>query len=120
MSQSVMESEIMSLFDGQTVRWCDYVMWKEKKNRMLMSCGFLQKQTGSRVYKMIFGVFLLFCGCSIYLLLRSEALNIYYWCWEVGISGYIDFLRCIVSGWDLPNFVKYNLPDGLYCAAYIL
>ena len=36
------------------------------------------------------------------------------------MSECIDSLRCAVLGWAVPDFVKYSLPDGLYCAAYIL
>ena len=79
-----------------------------------------QIQAGNSVYKIIFGLLFLFCGCSIYLLFRSETLNIYQWCNEVGMSGHVDLLRCAVLGWAVPDFVKYSIPDGLYCAAYIL
>ncbi len=85
-----------------------------------MANSYLQVRAGNNVYKMTFGLFFLFCGCSIYLLFRSETINIYNWCSKVGMSEGIDFLRSIVDGWAVPSFVKYNLPDGLYCAAYIL
>ena len=32
----------------------------------------------------------------------------------------IDSLRNSVQGWNISDFVKFSLPDGLYCAAYIL
>ncbi len=32
----------------------------------------------------------------------------------------IDSLRNSVQGWNISEFVKFSLPDGLYCAAYIL
>lgn len=87
---------------------------------MVMLNHSIQIQTGNSVYKIIFGLLFLFCGCSIYLLFRSETLNIYQWCSEVGMSGHVDLLRCVVLGWAVPDFVKYSIPDGLYCAAYIL
>lgn len=85
-----------------------------------MSNHNIQIQTGNSVYKLIFGLLFLFCGCSIYLLFRSETLNIYQWCSEVGMSGYVDLLRVVALGWAVPDFVKYSIPDGLYCAAYIV
>ena len=70
--------------------------------------------------KVSLAVLMLICGCGIYLLFRSKTLNIYKWCASLGLSGEIDSLRCAVSDWDISEFVKFSLPDGLYCAAYIL
>lgn len=66
------------------------------------------------------GVLFLVCGCSIYLLFRSTTLNIYQWCSALGLSTSIDAMREYTQTWDLPDFVRYCLPDGLYCAAYLL
>ena len=66
------------------------------------------------------GVLFLACGSAIYLLFRSKALNIYQWCSALGLSSMIDSLRNSVHGWNISEFVKFSLPDGLYCAAYIL
>jgi len=71
-------------------------------------------------FKTIVGTILLTLGCCIYLLLRSKELNIYQWFSGIGMSECVDSLRCAVQGWAVPDFVKYSLPDGLYCAAYIL
>lgn len=66
------------------------------------------------------GVVLLAYGCAIYLLFRSKSLNIYQWCSVFGLSNTIDTLRYIVKDWHVPEFVKFCLPDGFYCASYIL
>ncbi len=66
------------------------------------------------------GVLLLACGCAIYLLFRSKSLNIYQWCSMMGVSDTIDIFRSKVQDLNVYEFVKYSLPDGLYCAAYIL
>lgn len=68
----------------------------------------------------VLGVIFLICGCSIYLLFRSTTLNIYQWCSAIGFSTSIDAMREYTQTWDLPDFVRYCLPDGLYCAAYLL
>ena len=60
------------------------------------------------------------CGCAIYLLFRSKALYIYQWCLSFGISDYVDVCRHYVQGCQLSDFIIFCLPDGLYCAAYIL
>ena len=70
--------------------------------------------------KVALGMSFLVCGCAIYLLFRSKALNIYHWCLALGLSSPIDSLRIWVQNWGIPDFVRFCLPDGLYCAAYIL
>ena len=71
-------------------------------------------------YEVIFGIIFLACGCTIYLLFRSKSLNIYHWCAIMGASNIIDTLRYSVQDWKVSDIVKYCIPDGLYCAAYIL
>jgi hypothetical protein len=70
--------------------------------------------------KVALGISFLVCGCAIYLLFRSKTLNIYNWCSALGLSTPIDTLRIWVQNWNIPEFVRFCLPDGLYCAAYIL
>ena len=70
--------------------------------------------------KKILGAVFLVCGCFIYLLLRSKTLNIYIWCKTLGISHAIDSLRVASQNYHVSDFVRFCLPDGLYCAAYIL
>jgi hypothetical protein len=70
--------------------------------------------------ELIIGSIFLTCGCAIYLLFRSKSLNIYRWCSQMGFSDYIDSVRLLVQNWNIPPFIKFCLPDGLYCAAYLL
>ena len=70
--------------------------------------------------EIILGVVFLVCGCAIYLLFRSKSLNLYQWCMLLGLSDSIDSLRYSVQHWNITEWVRYSLPDGLYCAAYIL
>ena len=70
--------------------------------------------------EIVLGVFFLVCGCAIYLLFRSKTLNIYQWCSALGLSNMINSLRYSVQDWKISDFTKFSLPDGLYCAAYIL
>lgn len=74
----------------------------------------------SSTTKIVLGVALLITGCLIYLLFRSNTIYIYTWCCSLGLSGVIDTLRFAVCDWIIPNFIKFNLPDGLYCVAYLL
>lgn len=71
-------------------------------------------------YQVILGFVFLACGCLIYLLFRSKSLNIYQWCNALGLSEIIDSHRYAVSTFVISEWVRYSLPDGLYCAAYIL
>lgn len=70
--------------------------------------------------QVIFAVLMLLCGSGIYLLFRSKSLYIYKWCTTLGLSDNINFIRHEVSNWKVSEFIKFCLPDGLYCAAYIL
>lgn len=70
--------------------------------------------------KILMGVLSLMCGCAIYLLFRSKALYIYIWCKAIGCSPFIDSLRISVQNWPVSDFFRFSMPDGLYCAAYIL
>lgn len=70
--------------------------------------------------KVLLAILFLVCGCAIYLLFRSKSLNIYQWCSVLGLSNTIDTLRYSVQDWNVSEFVKFSLPDGLYCASYIL
>lgn len=70
--------------------------------------------------ELFLGVMMLACGCCIYLLFRSKSLNLYQWCSVLGLSDSIDFMRHAVQDWNLPHVVRYSLPDGLYCAAYLM
>ena len=73
----------------------------------------------SSTAKTCLGFLLLATGCLIYLLFRSKTLYIYVWCKSLGLSACIDTLRYGVLGWSVPDFVKFSLPDGLYCASYL-
>lgn len=70
--------------------------------------------------KLILGVLCLLAGCAIYLVFRSDTINLYRWCHATIGTAALDTLRQAVHGWKVPFFVKYSLPDGLYCASYIL
>ena len=85
---------------------------------MALSCH--NKRNKWIASEIILGVVFLACGCTIYLLFRSKTLNIYQWCSALGLSNMIDTLRSSVQCWNLSAFVKFSLPDGMYCAAYIL
>ncbi|MCM1076361.1 MAG: hypothetical protein NC411_03265 [Bacteroides sp.] len=63
---------------------------------------------------------LLIGGCLIYLSWRSEHTNLYIWCRSAGLNFFLDCLRTSVGTYDPGAFVTESLPDGLFCAAYVL
>lgn len=72
------------------------------------------------IVQFLSGLSMLAIGCCIYLLFRSKTLNIYHWCSALGLSDIIDDYRQITMLWNVPDFIRFSIPDGLYCAAYIL
>lgn len=70
--------------------------------------------------QLLWGVGMLLCGCSIYLLFRSKTINLYQWSSMIGCSDVIDAVRMSIADWKIPDFIRFSLPDGLYCASYIL
>ena len=70
--------------------------------------------------QIILGVLFLLGGISIYLLFRSETITLNQWFASLGMKETLGTLREGVSHWDVPSFVRFSLPDGLYCASYIL
>lgn len=72
------------------------------------------------ILKTILGIIFLIWGCTIYVLLRSTSINLYKWCSALGLSNIIDIFRYNIQNSNVLDFVKFNLPDGLYNAAYIL
>lgn len=73
-----------------------------------------------KVFEILLGLTMLTIGCVIYLLFRSKNLNIYQWCVALGLSDTVDYYRHMTALWDVPDFIRFCIPDGLYCAAYLL
>lgn len=68
----------------------------------------------------VWGCLLLLAGCAMYLLFRSDTIRLYRWVKAAVGTAWLDGLRETTLGCDLPHFVRYSLPDGLWCAAYVL
>lgn len=85
-----------------------------------MGSGKLNIQNIGIASEVILGVLFLMCGCFIYLLFRSENINLYQWCSSIGLTNSIEQLRNRVSDYQVSEFARFSLPDGLYCASYIL
>lgn len=69
---------------------------------------------------MLLGSFALLCGIAIYLIWRSQNINIYIWCENIGLGSILSDLRGSLGKIQMGDFFCNSLPDGLYCIAYIL
>lgn len=68
----------------------------------------------------ITGILCLLAGCAIYLLLRSHSIRLYRWVEATLGTSWLEPLRAGAASWDVPEFVRFSLPDGLWCAAYVI
>lgn len=68
----------------------------------------------------ILSFLLLGIGGSIYLLFRPKTLLMFKWVESLGLNGYIDRLRDMVSNITLNHITLYSLPDGLWLTSYIM
>lgn len=66
------------------------------------------------------GCLCLLTGCAMYLLFRSDTIRLYRWVKATVGTSALDSLRETTLGWAMPDFVRYSLPDGLWCAAYVI
>ena len=70
--------------------------------------------------KLILAVLLLFAGGVIYIAFRTESLAMFTWFRALHLNGWIEWMREKASGVELPYFIKYCLPNGLWITSYIL
>ena len=56
----------------------------------------------------------------IYVAFRTESLAMFTWFRTLHLNGLVERVRNMASGVQLPYFVKYCLPNGLWIASYIL
>ena len=70
--------------------------------------------------KIALGVACLLMGCAIYLVLRKDTIHLYRWWHAIVGTGALESLRETARSWQVPECVRYSLPDGLYCLSYIL
>lgn len=66
------------------------------------------------------GLLCLLVGCAIYVLFRSRSIKLYGWLSACGLKDAMELWRESVASCHLPEWVLFSLPDGLYCASYML
>lgn len=62
----------------------------------------------------------LLTGCGIYLLFRHRNHLGFLLLDQLGLTRAVDTIRHLTDGVDVPDFVRYCLPDGLWSTSYVL
>jgi len=72
-------------------------------------------------YFFLFVLAPLFTGGIIYILFRSDKLLMFHWFKIIGAERLIYYLRGndIIRTINIPNWVRYSLPDGLWIFSYV-
>lgn len=73
----------------------------------------------SKVIKLLFAFILLFAGGIIYVAFRTESLAMFSWFRALHLGEVVERVRDASTDTNLPYFVKYCLPNGLWIASYI-
>lgn len=58
-------------------------------------------------------------GSGIYLCLRNTNLEMFK-IFSNGLPSWVLYLRSFFSSYDVPDFIKFSLPDGLWLFSYLL
>lgn len=69
--------------------------------------------------KIFIALLIFFFGGLIYVVFRTRTLNMFGWFSFLGLDSLISFLRMSFRQYDISDFVKYNLPDGLWLFSYL-
>lgn len=65
------------------------------------------------------GFFSFLVGSGIYMCIRTTNLEMFK-IFPNGLPYWLYCLRSLFSTFDIPNFVKYSLPDGLWLFSYLM
>lgn len=71
-------------------------------------------------FKIFIAVLLLTIGGLIYIGFRSESLLMFVWYEHIGVYEYISLFREFCSQYEVSEFVRYSLPDGLWLLSYMI
>lgn len=72
------------------------------------------------IIKIFISLLSLLIGGLIYIGFRDENLLMFDWFNNLGLNSYIVFFRTELQHIDLPNWVIYSLPDGLWVLSYMI
>ncbi len=80
----------------------------------------VQIQTYKRLLTFFLSIVALTIGGGIYLSYRSETLLMFRCADTLHLNVLVDNLRQTMSNYTPSDFIKYNLPDGLWSLSYVL
>ena len=80
----------------------------------------VQIQTYNRRLVFFLSIVALAIGGVIYLSYRSETLLMFRWADALNLNDFVARLRQLMAIYEPSDFVKYNLPDGLWSISYFL
>lgn len=67
----------------------------------------------------ILSIFFLFIGGSIYIIFRPATLIMFSWFEAFNIYSFVNTYRELGEHISLPDFIIFNLPDGLWITSYL-
>ena len=79
----------------------------------------MSKRSLSILY-ILASVILIIIGGVIYFSFRSKSLILFRWADALYLNSFVENLRQSMSIYTPSDFVKYNLPDGLWSLSYVL
>ena len=74
----------------------------------------------SRTTQLVVSAILLLAGGYIYVAFRTEKLAMFNWFSFLHLDCIVNRIREVSSNINLPNFIKFCLPNGLWISSYIL
>ena len=58
-------------------------------------------------------------GAFIYVIFREKNLIMFSWFDSLGLNGIIDYLRLNLSKYNIPSWILFNYPDGVWIYSFI-
>ena len=58
-------------------------------------------------------------GTFIYIIFREENLLMFSWFDSLGLYSLVDYLRLNFSKYNIPNFILYSYPDGVWIYSFV-
>ena len=74
----------------------------------------------SKVLKITSALFFFAIGGCIYIAFRSTSLRMFGWLDDLGLHEFIVSVRKISSNIQIPEFIRFCIPDGLWTLSYII
>ena len=80
----------------------------------------LKRTNINKIAESTAALFLFALGGCIYIAFRSTSLRMFGWFDNLGLHEIVVFVRRMLSDIQVPEIIKYCIPDGLWTLSYIL